>query len=169
MSDDTLPSKDAPKRTPAFRAVLSPYRSLSPTGFLILMIAVGTVSFISGMAFLLLGAWPVFGFFGLDVALIYFAFRYNYYVGQEYETVVIDNDVLTLTHIDADGQSKHYEFNPYWVRVRLHRASNGRTVLALASHGREVTFGRFLTDDERASFAEALTTELALGREHPAR
>ena len=52
---------------PAFRAVQTHHRSLSPSGFLILMIAISLVSFCVGLAFLLMGAWPVMGFFGLDV------------------------------------------------------------------------------------------------------
>jgi uncharacterized membrane protein len=71
----------------AFRALLTPHRSLGPAGFLILMAALGTASFITGIVFLLMGAWPVFGFFGLDVLLIYIAFRLNYRSGRLYETV----------------------------------------------------------------------------------
>ena len=50
-----------------FSALLTPHRSLNRTGFLALMIFVSLVSFAAGLAFLLMGAWPVFGFFGLDV------------------------------------------------------------------------------------------------------
>ena len=64
-----------------FSAVLTPHRSLSATGFVIVMALVGGVSFAAGIAFLLMGAWPVFGFFGLDVLLIYLAFRANYRAG----------------------------------------------------------------------------------------
>ena len=50
-----------------FSATLTPHRSLGRTGFVILMLAVGGVSFVAGLVFLIAGAWPVFGFFGLDV------------------------------------------------------------------------------------------------------
>jgi uncharacterized membrane protein len=42
-----------------FSAVLTPHRSLSPTGFLIFMLVLGGISFVSGMVFLLAGAWPM--------------------------------------------------------------------------------------------------------------
>src|SRR5882724_5138615 len=58
-----------------FSAVVTPHRSLSRAGFLIVMAALGGISFVAGTAFLLLGAWPVFGFFGLDVLLVYSWFR----------------------------------------------------------------------------------------------
>ena len=83
-------------REPLFDAVLHPHRSLSPSGFVILMVAVSLVCFAAGVAFALIGAWPVFGFFGLDVLLIYFAFRINYRWGRMYETVVLTEDTLTV-------------------------------------------------------------------------
>src|SRR6266849_1402377 len=66
-----------PAEPALFSAVVTPHRSLSRAGFLIGMAAVGGISFVAGTAFLLLGAWPVFGFFGLDVLLVSWAFRAN--------------------------------------------------------------------------------------------
>ena len=54
-----------------FSATITPHRSLGQAGFLVLMLVFGGVSFCTGVAFLLMGAWPVFGFFGLDVLLLY--------------------------------------------------------------------------------------------------
>jgi uncharacterized membrane protein len=148
----------------SFRAVLTPYRSLGATGFLILMSAIGLVSFVMGVAFLLLGAWPVMGFFGLDALLIYVAFRLNYRSGRAFETVELTPDLLTLTRVEPSGARARFEFNPYWVRVLLSERPDGRTELRLASHGREYPFARFLTDDERREFAKALTGALSKAR-----
>ncbi|HWK38257.1 MAG TPA: DUF2244 domain-containing protein [Hyphomicrobium sp.] len=148
----------------AFRAVLYPHRSLGPRGFLILMIGIGSVSFVTGMSFLLMGAWPVFGFFGLDVALIYFAFRLNYRAARLYETVEITPHLLTLTRVQPSGERESFEFNPYWARVRLAETPQGQTDLRIASHGREFAFGRFLTDDERRELCGALLGALAEAR-----
>ena len=147
-----------------FRAVLHPHRSLGPKGFLILMTALGTLSFITGMAFLMMGAWPVFGFFGLDVLLVYIAFKLNYRSGRAYELVELDREQLRVTHVEPSGKEKCFAFNPYWVRVRLAEHTDGRTFLKLASHGEEFEFGRFLTDDEKRDFAKALSNALAVAR-----
>ncbi len=160
----TLPSVPQSGVPPPFRAVLKPYRSLNSTGFLVLMTVVGMVGFIAGLAFLLIGAWPVFGFFGLDVALIYLAFRLNYRSGRRYETIEIDGSRLTLTRVDPSGRHQSIEMNPYWANVRLNRAADGRTRVVLASHGREVQFGQFLTDEERIEFAEVLQGALMTAR-----
>lgn len=131
------------------------------------MMALGGVSFVAGMAFLLMGAWPVFGFFGLDVLLVYIAFRLNYRSGRAYELVELTADNLKVTHVSPSGKQQCFDFNPYWVRVNLAEQPDGRTNLRLASHGRELEFGRFHTDDERREFAAALKTALAAARGRP--
>ncbi|MGE0699829.1 MAG: DUF2244 domain-containing protein [Hyphomicrobiaceae bacterium] len=147
-----------------FRAVLAPHRSLAPAGFLGLMIFVAIVSFAAGLAFYMIGAWPVLGFFGLDVALIYLAFRLNYRSGRLRETVELVPDALTVTRFHPSGRREQFTFNPYWVRVELIEGRDGRTDLKLRLHDRAVSFGRFLTDDERRDLASSLTSALADAR-----
>ena len=148
----------------AFRAVLHPHRSLSPRGFLILMSAIGAVSFVTGLAFLMMGAWPVLGFCGLDVGLVYVAFKLNYRAGRAHEIVELTPDILRVTRVAAGGSSQRFEFNPYWARVKLAQWPDGRTDLKIASHGREFSFGRLLNDDERRDFANALQQALQNAR-----
>ena len=147
-----------------FRAILHPHRSLEPRGLLILMLAIGSVSFVSGMAFVLMGAWPVLGFFGIDVLLLHIAFKLNYRAARAYELVELTPRTLTLTQVSASGKSRSFEFNPYWVRVLFTERPDGGNHLRLASHGRELEFGRLLNDDERRDFADALRRALESGR-----
>lgn len=153
-----------PPSAPSTRWILTTYRSLSPRGFLILMTTLGVVSFVAGMVFLVIGAWPVFGFFGLDVLLIYIAFKLNYRSGRLYETVDLDPRMLTVTRVHPSGKSERFDFNPYWVRVSVSEHRDGRTDLALLSHGEVFSFGGFLTDDERREFAGVLATALTSAR-----
>lgn len=152
MNDSGPGTQDAS----VFRAILHPHRSLEPKGFLILMLAIGSVSFVMGMTFLIMGAWPVFGFFGLDVLLIYIAFKLNYRAARAYELVEISPRTLTLTQVSASGKSRSFEFNPYWVRVVFTELHDGGNHLKLSSHGKELEFGRLLNDEERKDFAQAL-------------
>jgi len=145
--------------------VLHPHRSLTPRGFMIVMVAIGAVSFVAGMVFVLMGAWPVTGFFGLDVWLIYWAFKANFRSGRMFETIDITPQTLTLTRVDPRGRRQSFNFNSYWVRVRLNQdAADGRNSLRLAMHGREVPFGQFLTDDERTELAPILTHAIMTAR-----
>lgn len=149
------------------RFVLTPYRSLSRPGFLVLMGAIGLVSFVTGVVFAMLGAWPVLGFFGLDVALVWFAFQRNYRSGRQLEAIEIGDGKLTLTHVDVRGRVRSTELIAAWVDVRLRRGVDGRTSIALASHGVEHPFGGFLTDDERAELAPVLRQALLAARGGP--
>ncbi|MEO1281754.1 MAG: DUF2244 domain-containing protein [Pseudomonadota bacterium] len=147
-----------------FRAILTPHRSLSRRGFYILMAFVTLVCLSVGLFFLSLGAWPIFGFMGLDILIVYWAFRVNYRSGRGYETVDLTPQELTLTRVAPSGKEDRFVFNPYWVRVLLSEWPDGRTVMRLASHGEELVFGAYLTDEERKEFAEALRNALVEAR-----
>jgi uncharacterized membrane protein len=148
----------------AFHAVLTPYRSLAPSGFLILMIALGAMSFITGVVFLVAGAWPVLGFFGLDMLLVYVAFKLNYRSGRAYETLDLTPERFTLTRVHPSGRQEQFYCNPYWARVNLREWPDGRTILSIVAQGKELAFARFLTDDERRDLAAALKDALLQAR-----
>ncbi|GBE43265.1 hypothetical protein BMS3Bbin10_01341 [bacterium BMS3Bbin10] len=151
-----------------FSAVLTPHRSLNRRGFVILMAFVGVVSFIAGVAFLFAGAWPVFGFFGLDVLLIYYAFKLNFRAARAYEKVSIRGNRLTVTKVRASGRSSRWTFNPYWARVEVASRPGRASQLRVASHGRRLVLGAFLSEGERLEFARALERALHMNRHLPA-
>ena len=101
---------------------------------MVLMAAVCAVSFGTGLFFYLLGAWPVIGFMGLDVALIYVAFKLNFRALRLYETVDLTHDALTVTRVAPSGKAQSWSFNPYWVRLSLAAAARAveRAVARLA-------------------------------------
>ncbi len=107
-----MPDNDAVCEPTIFSAVLTPHRSLSPTGFLIFMLVLGGLSFTSGVVFLLLGAWPIFGFLGLDVLLVYWAFRINYRSATAYEQVTITASELTVRKVSHHGRMQQWTMNP---------------------------------------------------------
>jgi uncharacterized membrane protein len=154
----------APQDLARFSAVLTPHRSLGPKGFTVLMVAVCAISFATGLLFYMIGAWPVMGFMGLDVALIYVAFRLNFRALRLYETVDLTDEALTVTRVDPSGNAQSWNFNPYWVRLSLMPRRGRTTELSIASHGKRLVFASFLTDTERADFALALSSALSSAR-----
>ena len=160
MTENRERAQAEPAEPGAFRVVLTPYRSLGPTGFIVLMAALGAVSFITGIAFLMMGAWPVLGFLGLDVALVYVAFKLNYRSGRLYETLELTPAKLTWIRVHPSGKREQFDCNPYWARVALREWPDGRTDLRLIAQGKELIFGRFLNDDERRELAAALKDAL---------
>jgi uncharacterized membrane protein len=161
---NAAPQEPSPADGSRFSAVLTPHRSLGPKGFMVLMTAVSAVSFGTGLLFYMLGAWPVIGFMGLDVALVYVAFKLNFRALRLYETVDLTQDALTVTRVAPSGKAQSWSFNPYWVRLSLEPRLGRTSELSLASHGRRLVFASFLTDGEREDFASALRAALASAR-----
>ena len=153
-----------PQAETSFAAILTPHRSLGPKGFAVLMSAVCMVSFGTGLLFYLIGAWPVVGFMGLDVALIYIAFKLNYRAARLYETVDLTPNTLTVTRVQPSGKVESWSFNPYWVRLRLEDRIGRSSELSIASQGKRLVFATFLTDPEREDFAQALSAAISANK-----
>jgi uncharacterized membrane protein len=166
MPDDN----HAPAEPTLFAATITPHRSLGSTGFVILMLAIGGLSFVSGVMFLLIGAWPVFGFLGLDVILVYWAFRINYRAAQAYEEVSVTASELTVRKVSHRGQVRQWTLNPLWVQLdRQTHDEFGIQRLFLISRGRRLQIAGCLSPDEKASFATALSSALGEAKRGPTR
>jgi len=151
-----------------FSALLTPHRSLNRTGFVVLMVFLSVVSFATGLAFLLMGAWPVFGFFGLDVLAVYWAFRVNFYRAQAIEEITITASELRVRRVSHRGHEVEWVFNPLWVQLdQKTHAEFGIEKLYLVSRGRKISVGSFLGADEKASLAKALTAALHAAKRGP--
>ena len=158
MTPDNDPAPESRAEPTIFSAVLTPHRSLGRRGFLLLMLVLGSISFTTGMVFLLAGAWPVFGFCGLDVLLVYWAFRVNYRRGRAYEQVTVTPSELTVRQVSHRGGIREWTVNPLWVRLdRVVHAEFGIERLFLVSRGRRLAIAGFLGPQEKESFAHALT------------
>jgi uncharacterized membrane protein len=151
-----------------FSALLTPHRSLNRTGFLVLMGFLSAVSFVAGVAFWLMGAWPVFGFFGLDILAIYWAFRVNFRRARATEEISVTPSELRVRRVSHRGDVVEFVLNPLWVQLdRKTHAEFGIERLTLVSKGRRFTIAHFLGPDEKASFANALTAALQAARRGP--
>lgn len=152
-----------PEKQPSFRAVLRPNRSLSNRGFVILMSVVGLISFVAGVAFMMIGAWPIFGFFGLDVALIYWAFRCNFRDSEWREIVEVTPHEIVVSQVSPRHEVKEMRFTRPWVSVDLVRDDERELVgaLTLSQSGRRFEIAQCLGPDEKAGFYQALREALA--------
>src|SRR5580704_10402893 len=100
-----------------FSAILTPHRSLGRTGFLAVMLSIGGISFAAGLVFFIIGAWPVVGFLGLDVLLVYWAFRVSYRAAAAFEEVTVTPSELKVRKVSHRGEVREWMLNPVWVRV----------------------------------------------------
>ena len=151
-----------------FSALLTPHRSLGRTGFLVLMGFICAISFIAGMVFLMMGAWPVLGFFGLDVLAIWWAFRINNRTGKACEEISVTPSELRVRRTSHRGHVVEWVLNPLWVRLeQTGDPEFGIERLYLVSRGQLVSVGSFLGPDEKASFAKALLAALQAAKRGP--
>jgi uncharacterized membrane protein len=158
-----------PKAQPElFSALLTPHRSLNRTGFLVLMGFLSVVSFAAGLAFLLMGAWPVFGLFGLDVLAVYWAFRINFRRARATEEIWMTSSELRVRRVSHRGHVVEFVLNPLWVQLdQKSHSEYGIEKLYLVSKGRRHSVASFLGPDEKASLAKALGVALAAARRGP--
>ncbi|MGH8742964.1 MAG: DUF2244 domain-containing protein [Burkholderiales bacterium] len=114
------------------------------------------VSFGISLAFAAFGAWMILPFAGLEMLVLFLAFRYIDRRSDDYERLTMSGDKLLL-ECRSGGELKQFEFNRYWVQVVCDAAGSR---LALRSHGREVELGRHLMEEERAKLARQLKAKI---------
>ncbi len=142
---------------------LTPHRSLSRRGFLAIMAVIALVNFAIGLSFYLLGAWPVAGFAGLDVALIWWAFRANFADGRRAERIEVTPHELVLERKAYGRKSQIIRFVRRWLRVELDVDRDRDLIggLYLCSRGIRTEIAKFLSPNERKELAAALRLALA--------
>lgn len=144
---------------------LSPHRSLSANGFAIVMGVLGGASLVLGTAFLLMGAWPVFGFLGLDVFLVWLAFRSNYRAARAFEEILVTPVRLVWRKVSARGEAREDIMNPRWVRLETTADElSGVTRVALVERGIYRVIGAFLPPSSKERLAKSLAAALATAK-----
>jgi uncharacterized membrane protein len=152
--------------TKSWRVTLTPHRSLSRRGFLAVMTAIALINLVIGLSFYLLGAWPVVGFCGLDVALMWWAFKANFADGRRAERIEISEHEVILERLAEGRERQEKRFVRRWVRVELEEDRDRELIggLFLYSHGSRTEIGSFLSPHERQALAGALRGAIASPR-----
>lgn len=151
-----------------FSALLTPHRSLNRTGFLAVMLFLSVVSFVTGIVFLMKGAWPVLGFFGLDVLVVWWAFKANFRTARAREEITVTTSELRVRRVSHRGQVAEWTFNPLWVRLDMEVDEDfGIEHLYLISRGHQIQIARFLGPEEKSSFHKGLVEALNAAKRGP--
>ncbi len=146
-----------------FTVVARRNNSLTPGGRFLVLGSLAVVVLAISLGFALSGAWLVFPFAGLDILVVYLAFRYVEKQTGDYECIEIRGDLVVLES-QHGKRIERFEFNRHWVQVS-HTApcGRGRGRLVLRSHGREVEFGVHMNGEQRAALACRLKEHLKIG------
>ncbi len=141
-------------------ASLHPHRSLSPKGFALVMAAVALCGSAVGISFFLAGAWPVAGFAGLEILLLYFAFKLNFRDARRMEHIRLTDEGLEITRVKPNGKRSRVVLEPTWLNVQMDDPPEHHSQLVVASRGKGLILGAFLTPGERLEVAKALQDAL---------
>ena len=152
------------KNNKLYEISLYPYRSLNKIGFFILMFALGLVSFIAGIIFMLKGAWPVFGFFGLDVLLVYIFFKINFKSGKKKEVIILTKNKLIIKIYNSEKTFKIFKLDSSWLKINLIKLKNHTSKLQISSKNKSIIIGSFLRYHEKIDVIYSL--EKALKKYH---
>ena len=149
-----------------WQATLTPHRSLNRQGFLLVMILIAGVNFVVGLLFYAIGAWPVAGFAGLDVLLMWWAFRANFAEARKAERISITEHEVILERLSDRHPTENQRFVRRWVRVELEEDKERELIgrLSLISGRSRIPIGVFLAPEERKTLARALRSALAIPR-----
>ena len=149
-----------------WQATLTPHRSLTKEGFLAVMGLVVVVNLVVGGMFVLLGAWPIAGFAGLDVLLVWWAFRANFADARQMERILITEHELVFDRLREHHPPEQQRFVRRWVRVELEEDRERELIgrLLLISGSTRLAIGDFLAPEERKTLATALKSALAIPR-----
>lgn len=162
MQEGNPKSDELALEAPVFDAVITPQRSLSGRGLALLMGFLVVVSIGVSVPFYLLGAWPVLGFFGLDIALVYGAFRYHNATARAYERIVMSRIELLFRSVSWRGTVRESRFNPAWVRIeRAEHPEFGTERVEIVQGKRRLEVASALGREERGAFADAFQKALA--------
>lgn len=155
-------SADADGDTQAgvFEAILYPNRSLPNQGFVVVMTIVIVVNLTLGVVFLALGAWPVLGFCGLDIFLVWLAFKISYRQGRLHERVRLSPEGLWVSRVLPSGHETRWRLEPYWTQVHIDRPDAHESRVSLVTKGKRLIVGSFLSPKERVAFGERLQRAL---------
>jgi uncharacterized membrane protein len=152
--------------TKTWRATLTPHRSLTRQGFLAVMALVVIINLVVGGVFMAMGAWPVAGFAGLDILLIWWAFRANFADARQMESITITDHEVVFDRLRERRAPEQQRFVRRWVRVELEEDRERELIgrLSLVSGAQRTVVGDFLAPEERKTLAIALRSALAIPR-----
>ena len=137
-------------------AVITPHRSLSQRGFIVLIGVVTFCNCVSSAVFVYYGAMLVPVFMALDVLAVIVAFAVSFAGVRRIERVTITARDVVVTHEAPNWSKVVWESPTAFTRVSIEKDEDRTIGLRLALSGKDVAVAQALSPGERAAFARAL-------------
>jgi uncharacterized membrane protein len=127
--------------------------SLSPRGQAIWITLIASGTLLLALAATALGAWPILPFAGVEVLLVWCAFRWVYRRRGDYEVLKVSGGVFCWEKWQA-GRLERLTGSCEWWDIDLTRAPQRELVLRYA--GKRVAVGRLMTEAQRSNVVKAI-------------
>jgi uncharacterized membrane protein len=137
-------------------ATITPHRSLSPRGFVILMSGLVAVNATMAVYFLAIGAIPIPVFLGIDVLSVYLAFKVSYRAALMAERVQVTASEVRVLHERGRARMTVWRSATAFTNVDVEAAGEPEARVRLRVSGRRWTVAAALSPREREAFADAL-------------
>ena len=143
------------EKSSSSRLVIWPYRSLSPKGAKIVMLVVGGMMLSMGLVFFLIGAWPVIGFMGLELLVLWLAFKLNFKAARRQEKILADKKRFRIERTSPDGDVNVDELPAGWLKAKLDPTEppkeneRHQQKIIVSTHGQSAEIGSFLHPAEK--------------------
>ena len=150
------------------RYVVRPHRSLSWGGTKWLFFGFAVLLGTFATYFVLLGAWMVLPFFGLELAVLGLGLYLSSLSGTHREVIEISGQELRVAR-GRQGPKQVVTLPRYWSRVVLSTDPRGwyPSRLMLVAHGQRIEIAAGLVNEQRRQLAAELARHLRLGRSLP--
>jgi uncharacterized membrane protein len=146
-------------------AEISPHRSLSRRGFIVVIGLLTTINTGTALVFWRMGAAPVPVFLGIDVIAVIVAFVLSRHAGRARERIQVTTAEVRVLMQTAGGEARTVWTSPTaFTRVALSGVAGEETDLTLRLFGREFAVARALSRPERVDFAAALNAAIRQAR-----
>ena len=137
-------------------AVITPNRSLTQRGFIVLISIITVANCASAAVFIVMGASLVPVFLGLDLAAVVVAFLVSFRAARRVERVQVSAREVVITHETPRWSKVVWESPTAFTRVAVDEDDDRVTGVRLSLSGRETPVAAALSPGERADFARAL-------------
>lgn len=154
---------DNADETILFEAEMRPNCSSSRRALKVLGLTLSAVMVPVALGFSLAGAWPVFGFMGVELIALVALLHYNHRHGNVVERIAVTERHVRLERVNHWGRRENWAFPRHWARINLVGPGAPNSRLEVLSHGRKVALGSFLTATERHEIWSSLRRFLAVG------
>jgi uncharacterized membrane protein len=141
-------------------AVITPHRSMSSKGFIILIGVLTGINATSAAFFVMLGAGPVPIFLGLDVMAVIVAFAVSNRTARRHERIRVTASEVRVSLASPRGEQTVWVSPTAFTRLALVGDAGDADHLRLRLSDRELRVARDLSRPERQAFAKALDTAL---------